>query len=173
MAGRFQIGVEEGIGLAKLLFTNEIHSSVIEIVSVGVEELSMPFAILWLHLSALIGVCINGVERFKDVEHFLGQIEERCCVVLLLQIELLVALVVLFLHSIEHDKPQPLVPHIGCVGEVLAHELFCSVEIVASLQEGLGLCDVFLHGSPSLCLQLGRRWLFRFILSRNTCRNQY
>ena len=52
----------------------------------GVQEVGMALAVLQPWLAALNGLGIDGVEALQHGEHLVGEVEERCRVVFLLEV---------------------------------------------------------------------------------------
>jgi hypothetical protein len=76
----------------------------------------------------------------------MGQLEQRGGILLQMKVQAFIALEVLPSHGIRHRSPNFEVPTVYAVREQLPHLLLCPIQILAALDNGLGLLNLFLLG---------------------------
>ena len=141
-----QEGVEQGEGFLIAVPAEEEDASVVKIGAIGLEEGGMTAAILDTDAPFLVGEGIDAVHGLIVAEHLMGQLEQRGGILLQMKVQVLVALEVLPSHGIRHRAPNLEVPTVHAVREQLPHLLLCPIQILAALDNGLGLLNLFLLG---------------------------
>ena len=106
----------------------------------------MTAAILDADAPFLVGEGIDAVHGLIVAEHLMGQLEQRGGILLQMKVQVLVALEVLPSHGIRHRAPNLEVPPVRAVREQPSHLQLRPIQILAALDNGLGLLNLFLLG---------------------------
>ena len=140
--------VKELISLLVFLLPDKPGSSVIEVRTYPVQIFRMRLAEIKLTFSFLVRNHLNGIKSLGYNEELSGCIEELGCIIRLFEVEFLITLFILLLHSIEENIPNFLVIPVGRIRQEFAHTGFGLRQILASLYQIFGCRNLLL-----LCLQ--------------------
>ena len=107
------ISIKILISLLVILFLNEINTTVIQVRTNNVQDLSMFLSKLRSHTALLVRTCIYRIKSFKSLKQIASSREKTCCIIFLFQIKLLVPLLIYCTLSFIKSKPYLLIISVG------------------------------------------------------------
>ena len=144
LAGRVDIKVKKAEALLEVALAGIVGAAEEDVGPIGQQLIGIFLAVFQLHLASRIGSGIERVEGKQRGGHLRCEVEEQCGVVILFEIQFLVALIISFHEGLVKGYPYFLLFPVLGVGQQFLQNLLSIGQSVAALEDGTGLRKLLL-----------------------------